>query len=61
MLLRGESFDDDGDKIARRLKELIAPERKLSYWAAGAIAATALLAGLVGGPPVADRAQHRSA
>ena len=52
MLLRGESFDDDGDKIGRRLKELIAPERKLSYWAAGAIAGTALLAGLVAGPPV---------
>ena len=52
MLLRGESFDDDGDKIARRLKELIAPERKLSYWAAGAVATAALLAGLAAGPPV---------
>jgi formylglycine-generating enzyme required for sulfatase activity len=52
MLLRGESFDDDGDKIGRRLKELIAPERKLSYWAAGAIAGTALLAGLASGHSV---------
>ncbi|MGO9483548.1 MAG: formylglycine-generating enzyme family protein [Rhodomicrobium sp.] len=53
MHLRGETFDDDADKIAGRLKELIAPpSRKLPYWAAGAIAATALLAGLAAGPSV---------
>ena len=53
MHLRGETFDDDADKIAQRLKALIAPPRlRLSYWAAGAIAASALLVGLASGPSV---------
>jgi formylglycine-generating enzyme required for sulfatase activity len=50
MHLRNETFDDDADKIAQRLKALIAPPRqRLSYRAAGAIAASALLVGLAGG------------
>jgi hypothetical protein len=51
MLLRTESFDDDADKIAGKLKELVArrPGRGVPYWAAGAVAASALALGLAAG------------
>ncbi len=51
MPLRSDSFDDDADKIAARLKELIAPPpgRGLPYWVAGAAAVSALLLGLAAG------------
>ena len=51
MLLRNESFDADADRIAARLKGMI-PRRKMPYWAVGAIAASALLAGIATGPSV---------
>jgi len=52
MLLRAESFDDDADKIARRLKELVAAARPrgVSMWRAGALAAAALAVGVAAGP-----------
>src|SRR5262249_44627718 len=54
MLLRRESFDDDGDKIARRLKDLIAGARPrgVPSWALGVAAAAALAAGIAAGPAV---------
>ena len=53
MPLRSETFDDDADKIALRLKELIAPRRRaLPYWVAGAATASALLVGLASGHSV---------
>ena len=59
MLLRSESFDDDADKIAARLKKLIAAERQaVPYWVAGAVAAAALLAGIAAGPSVLTGLQH---
>jgi formylglycine-generating enzyme required for sulfatase activity len=52
MLLRAESFDDDAEKIARRLKQLVAAARRpgVSAWMAVAIAAGALATGIVLGP-----------
>jgi hypothetical protein len=54
MLLRRESFDDDGDKIARRLKDLIAEARHRGAprWVLGVSAAAALAAGIAAGPAV---------
>src|SRR5215469_5370674 len=54
MFLRRESFDDDGQKIARRLKDLIAEARNrgVPRWALGASAAAALAAGIAAGPVV---------
>jgi hypothetical protein len=54
MPLRRESFDDDGDKIARRLRDLIAEARHrgVPRWAFGVSAAALLAAGIAAGPAV---------
>jgi formylglycine-generating enzyme required for sulfatase activity len=54
MFLRRESFDDDSDKIARRLRDLIAEARTrgVPRWAIGVSAAAALAAGIAAGPLV---------
>src|SRR5262245_29223877 len=52
MLLRAESLDDDAEKIARRLKHLVAAARRqgVSPWMAGGLAVAALAAGILLGP-----------
>jgi hypothetical protein len=54
MLLRRESFDDDGDRIARRLKDLIAHAkgRDVPRWIMAAAPAIAFSLGIVAGPTV---------
>ena len=48
MLLRAESLDDDAEKIARRLKQLVAAARRpgISPWIAGGVAVAALAVGV---------------
>lgn len=57
MLLRSQSLDDDAERIARRLRILIAQGRPrgLSYMSAGAGAALALTAGIAAGPATLSR------
>jgi hypothetical protein len=54
MPLRMESFDEDADRIARRLRFLIAQARPrgLPVWQIAAMSALALAAGIMAGPPV---------
>jgi tol-pal system protein YbgF len=57
MHLRSQSLDDDADKIARRLRYLIAQSRPrgVSYVAAGAGAVAALALGIAAGPMVLSK------
>jgi TIR domain len=61
MLLRGESFNDDADKIARRLKYLIeeAKPRGAAWWKVAAISMIVLAVGTAAGPAIFDRAKVR--
>jgi formylglycine-generating enzyme required for sulfatase activity len=54
MLIRAESANDDGEKIAARLKALIAESQRggVRVWMAGGFAAAALAAGIAAGPQV---------
>lgn len=52
MRLRSETLEDDAERIAKRLRYLMAQNRPrgLSYWSAGAAAAVAMTAGVAAGP-----------
>jgi hypothetical protein len=54
MPVRAESFDDDADKVARRLKYLVAAARPrgVPAWRVGALVALALAVGVLAGPHV---------